>query len=256
MGERLKGKVAVVTGGASGIGEAACRLFVAEGVSGLVIADINELAGRALAEQLSIEGATAVFEHLDVSLEADWVRVAASVKARFGRLDVLVNNAGRGGPLSRPKVEDTTEEGWDITFATNAKGTFLGMKHAIPLLRASGGGSIINVASVYSIVGEESGGTAYGASKGAVRTLSRTAAMQYAPERIRVNAVFPGFVETPMTRNLHGQPGVRERRTAMTPLGRLALPEDIAWGILFLATDESLTMTGSELVMDGGVSAW
>jgi 3alpha(or 20beta)-hydroxysteroid dehydrogenase len=255
MSGRLQGKIAVVTGGASGIGQAACRLFAAESASGVVIADIDDEAGRALAAELGAGPTAAVFEHLDVSLEPDWARVAQSTGARFGRVDILVNNAGRGGPLSRPKVDQTTEEGWDITFATNAKGVFLGIKHTIPLMRAAGGGSIINIASVYSIIGEDFG-TAYAASKGAVRTLSRTAAIQYAAEKIRVNAVFPGFVETPMTRVLHSQPGVRQRRTAMTPLGRLAQPRDIAWGILFLATDESCYMTGSELVIDGGVSAW
>jgi NAD(P)-dependent dehydrogenase (short-subunit alcohol dehydrogenase family) len=255
VSERLGGKVALVTGGASGIGEAACRLFAVHGAGGVVIADINDEAGRALADELGSGGGKVVFEHLDVSQEPDWIHVMESVKRRFGRLDVLVNNAGRGGPLSRPKAEHTTVEGWEVTLATNARGVLLGIKHAVPLMRAGGGGSIINTASVYSIVGDESGGTAYAASKGAVRALSRTAALQYAGEGIRVNAVFPGFVETPMTRNFHAQPGVREKRTAMTPLGRLAQPDDIAWGILFLATDESAYMTGSELVIDGGVSA-
>ncbi len=254
MNGRLHGKVALVTGGASGIGEAACRLFAAHGAAGVVIADINDDAGEALAVELGRSGGKVVFEHLDVSDEPGWSRVMGSVKGRFGRLDVLVNNAGRGGPLARPKAEDTTVEGWDVTFATNARGAFLGIKHAVPLMRAGGGGSIINTASVYAIVGDDFG-TAYTASKGAVRALSRTAAIQYASEGIRVNAVFPGFVETPMTRDLHSQPGVREKRTAMTPLGRLAQPDDIAWGILFLATDESRYMTGSELVIDGGVSA-
>ncbi len=254
MSGRLKGKVAIVTGGASGIGEAACRLFAAEGTAGLVIADINDAAGTSLAAELGGGSSGVVFEHLDVSRESDWSRVVEAIKRRFRRLDVLVNNAGRGGPLARPKIEHTTEEGWDVTFATNAKGAFLGIKAAIPLMRASGGGSIINIASVYSIIGEEYA-SAYAASKGAVRTLSRTAAIQVAPDGIRVNAIFPGFVETPMTRDLHAQPGVREKRTAMTPLGRLAEPMDIARGILFLASDESSYMTGSEVVIDGGVSA-
>ncbi len=254
MNGRLRGKVALVTGGASGIGGAACRLFAAHGAAGVVIADINDEAGQTLAAELGKGGVKVVFEHLDVSDEPGWARVMDGVRSLFGRLDVLVNNAGRGGPLSRPTVEHTTVEGWEVTFATNARGVFLGIKHAVPLMRAAGGGSIINTASVYAIVGDDFG-TAYAASKGAVRALSKTAAIQYASEGIRVNAVFPGFVETPMTRNFHSQPGVREKRTAMTPLGRLAQPDDIAWGILFLATDESRYMTGSELVIDGGVSA-
>lgn len=128
------------------------------------------------------------------------------------------------------------------------------MKHVIPAMRKSGGGSIINVVSIYTMVGDDFG-TAYTASKGAVRSLTRTAAVQYAKEAIRVNAVFPGFVETPMTRDFHAQPGVREKRTGLTLLGRLATPEDIAWGILYLASDESSYMAGSELVIDDGVTA-
>ncbi|HWU41460.1 MAG TPA: glucose 1-dehydrogenase [Candidatus Acidoferrum sp.] len=254
MGERLAGKVAVVTGGASGIGAATCRLFAREGAAGTVIADINESVGVSLEAELNREGGSASFHHLDVTKADQWAQMLEAVLTRYGRLDILVNNAGRGGPLVRPVVEHTTEEGWDITFATNAKGVFLGMKYAIPALRRSGGGSIINVVSVYAMVGDDFG-TAYIASKGAVRALTRTAAVQYAKEGIRVNTVFPGFVETPMTRDLHSQPGVREKRTGLTLLGRLAQPEDIAWGILYLATDESAYMTGSELVIDGGVTA-
>ncbi len=254
MGNRLAGKVAIVTGGASGIGEATCRLFVREGALGVVIADLNEAAGRALEAELSQAGGRVMFQPLDITREAQWVETVAASLARYGRLDILVNNAGRGGPISRPVVEHTTEEGWDTIFAVNAKGTMLGMKHAIPAMRRSGGGSIINMVSVYAIIGDDFG-TAYTSSKGAVRSLTRTGAIQYAKEGIRVNGVFPGFVETPMTREFHAQPGVREKRTAMTPLGRLAQPQDIANGILFLASDESSYVTGSELVIDGGVSA-
>ena len=254
MGTRLAGKVALVTGGASGIGAATCRLFAQEGAAGLLIADINEADGKSLQAELTRQGGRATFRLLDVTQAAQWAETVDAVLARYDRLDILVNNAGRGGPLVRPVVEHTTEEGWDITFATNAKGPFLGMKHAIPAMRRSGGGSIINVVSVYAMVGDDFG-TAYIASKGAVRALTRTAAVQYAKEGIRVNAVFPGFVETPMTRDLHAQAGVREKRTGLTLLGRLAQPEDIAWGILYLATDESAYMTGSELVIDGGVTA-
>jgi NAD(P)-dependent dehydrogenase (short-subunit alcohol dehydrogenase family) len=156
--------------------------------------------------------------------------------------------------VSRPIVENTTEEAWDQMFETNAKGVFLGIRAAIPAMRKSGGGSIINIASIYAMVGSPLG-TAYSASKGAVRALTRTAAVQYAKEGIRVNAVFPGYVETAMTREWHAQPDVRRDRTAQTLLGRLAQPEDIAWGILYLASDESGYVTGSELVIDGGVTA-
>lgn len=254
MAMRLAGKVAIVTGGASGIGAATCRLFAQEGARGIVIADVTEAAGKVLEADLTATGGSVMFRRLDVTQAAQWVETVEATVARYGRLDVLVNNAGRGGPLARPVVEQTTEEGWDITFSVNAKGPFLGMKHAIPAMRRSGGGSVINVVSIYSMVGDDFG-TAYTASKGAVRSLTRTAAVQYAREAIRVNAVFPGFVETPMTRDLHVQPGVREKRTGLTLLGRLATPEDIAWGILYLASDESSYMTGSELVIDGGVTA-
>jgi len=251
---RLHGKVAIVTGGASGIGAATCRLFVREGARGVVIADVNETAGKALEAELAQSGTRVLVRRLDVTLEDQWIETMGAVVAQYGRLDVLVNNAGRGGPIARPTVEQTTEEAWDLMFATNAKGVFLGTKHAIPVMRRAGGGSIINVISVYALVGSPLG-TAYSASKGAARAFTRTAAVQYAPEGVRVNSVFPGFVDTPMTRDLHAQPGVREERTALTPLGRLAVPEDIAWGILYLASDESGYVTGSELVIDGGVTA-
>ncbi len=253
MGGRLAGKVAIVTGGASGIGAATCRLFAKEGARGVVIADVNEAAGTALEADIRREGGNAMFHPLDVTQDAQWIEAIDAVVSPYGRLDILVNNAGRSQP-GRPVVEQTTEEAWDLMFAANAKGVFLGVKHAIPAMRRSGGGSVINVISVYALVGSPLG-TAYSASKGAARAFTRTAAVQYAPEGIRVNSVFPGFVETPMTREVHAQPGVREERTALTPLGRLAMPEDIAWGILYLASDESSYVTGSELVIDGGMTA-
>ncbi len=254
MSGRLRGKVAIVTGGASGIGEATCRLFAREGARGVVIADINEAQGKALEAELAGSGTDAIFQALDVSREAEWVETLRIVRERYGRLDVLVNNAGRGGVLTRPVVEETTEEGLDLSFAINAKGMLFGMKHAIPLLRQSGGGSIVNVISIYAMIGDVLG-TAYAAGKGAARALTRYAAVQYAKENIRVNGVFPGFVETPMTRDIHAQPAIREHRLSLTPIGRLAMPLDIANGILFLASDESSYMTGSELVIDGGISA-
>ena len=254
MGDRLAGKMAIVTGGASGIGEATCRTFVREQIQGLVIADVNEPAGRALAEELSKGRSDVMFRPLDVSKEAQWIETMGIVLEHYGRLDILVNNAGRGGVITRPMVEHTTEEALDFSFTYNAKGTLFGMKHAIPAMRKSGGGSIVNVISIYTMIGDILG-TAYAAGKGAARTLTRTAAVQYAAESIRVNSVFPGFVETPMTRELHQQPGVKEHRLALTPIGRLAVPQDIANGILFLASDESSYVTGSELVIDGGISS-
>ena len=254
MGTRLAGKVAIVTGGASGIGQATCRLFAQEGAAGILVADIDEAAGMALEVELARAGGVAGFRRLDVTQPDQWTVTVEAVLARYGRLDILVNSAGHGTPVSRPIIENTTDEAWDQMFATNATGVFLGLRAAIPAMRRSSGGSIINVVSIYAMVGSPLG-TAYSASKGAVRSLTRTAAVQYAKEGIRVNAVFPGYVETPMTREWHAQPDVRQDRTAQTLLGRLAQPEDIAWGILYLASDESAYVTGSELVIDGGVTA-
>ena len=254
MANRLAGKVAIVTGGASGIGEATCRLFAQEGTVGIAIADINQAGGAWLEAALNRQGCHATFHHLDVTDATQWTQTLEAVLARHGRVDVLVNNAGHGTPVSRPIIENTTDQAWDQMFATNAKGVFLGMRATIPAMRKSKGGSIINVASIYAMIGSPLG-TAYSASKGAVRALTRTAAVQYAREGIRINAVFPGYVETPMTREWHAQPEVRQDRTAQTLLGRLGQPQDIAWGILYLASDESAYVTGSELVIDGGVTA-
>jgi cyclopentanol dehydrogenase len=253
MSGRLAGKVALVTGGASGIGRATCRLFGREGAV-VTVADVDEPSGRAGADEIAGDGSRATFRRLDVTVEEEWVAAIAEVLRERGRLDVLVNNAGRAGPPARPVVEHVLEEDWNLIMAANATGVMLGMKHAIPVMRRGGGGAIVNVVSVYAMVGSRYA-TAYHASKGAARALTRAAAIQYAPEKIRVNAVFPGFVETAMTARAHAQPGVREERMALTPLGRIAEPEDIAPGILYLASDEASFVTGTELVIDGGMTA-
>jgi NAD(P)-dependent dehydrogenase (short-subunit alcohol dehydrogenase family) len=167
---------------------------------------------------------------------------------------VLVNNAGRGGLPARVTAEHVALEDWDFIMAANATTAMLGTKHAIPAMRRTGGGSIVNVVSIYAMIGSRSG-TSYHASKGAARALTRATAIQYAPENIRINAVFPGFVETGMTADLHARPGVREERVALTPLGFVAEPEDIAPGILYLASDDARFVTGTELVIDGGMTA-
>lgn len=251
---RMSGKVAIVTGGASGIGEATCRLFAREGAKGVVIADIQDATGRKLQDELRKSGGEAAFMHLDVTKEQEWVTVIRDTVSRYGRLDVVVHNAGMSGPHGRAKVEELTEEGWRLVMDVNATSAFLGTKHAIPQMRKAGGGSIVCVSSIYGIVGSRAG-TAYHSSKGAIRLFTKSAAVQYASEKIRINSVHPGFTDTPMTQELHARPGVREERLNLTPLPRLGTPEDIAWGILYLASDESSWVTGAELVIDGGMIA-
>jgi NAD(P)-dependent dehydrogenase (short-subunit alcohol dehydrogenase family) len=250
---RLAGKVAIVTGGASGIGRATCRLFGRAGAV-VLVTDVEEAGGRAVAEEIRCANGRAAFRRLDATSEADWVEAIAAVLAEHGRLDVLVNNAGRGGLPARVAAEHVALEDWDLIMAANATSAMLGTKHAIPAMRRTGGGSIVNVVSIYAMVGSRAG-TSYHASKGAARALTRATAVQYAPENIRVNAVFPGFVETGMTAELHARPGVREERIALTPLGRMGEPEDIAPGILYLASDDARFVTGTELVIDGGMTA-
>jgi NAD(P)-dependent dehydrogenase (short-subunit alcohol dehydrogenase family) len=250
---RVAGKTAIVTGGASGIGEATC-LLLAEHQSGVVIADIDESKGKALEARIVENGGEAVFQRLDVTSEEDWDRVVQYTMDWRGRLDIVVNNAGMSGPQGRAAVLETTVENWNMVMNVNSTGVFLGTRAAIEPMRRSGGGSIINISSIYGIVGSKASAV-YHASKGAVRTFTKAAAVSYATDGIRVNSVHPGFADTPMTLELHGRPGVREEREAVTPLGRLGTAEDIAWGILYLASDEASFMTGAELVIDGGMIA-
>jgi NAD(P)-dependent dehydrogenase (short-subunit alcohol dehydrogenase family) len=253
-GNRLEGKTAIVTGGASGIGEATSRLFVEEGAR-VVIADIDDAKGNALRAELNKNGEAAVYRRLDVTQESRWKEVVDEVMVDWGRLDIVVNNAGMSGVKGRATVEDTIVENWDAVFAVNSTAVMLGTKSAIPAMRKNGGGSIVNVSSIFGIVGSLSG-AAYHASKGAARTFSKAAAVQYAMDNIRVNSVHPGFIDTPMTLDIHSQKEIRDAREKMTPMGRLGQPNDIAYGILYLASDESSWVTGIELVIDGGEIAW
>ena len=252
-GNRIEGKIAIVTGGASGIGEATTRLFVSEGAK-VVIADIDDEKGNALEAELNHDGEVARYRQFDVTQENRWIEVVGEVMDTWGRLDVVVNNAGMSG-VGRARVEETTVENWDAVFAVNSTAVMLGTKTAIPAMRKNGGGSVVNVSSIFGIVGSPAG-AAYHASKGAARTFSKAAAVQYAPDNIRVNSVPPGFTDTPMTLDIHSQKEIRDAREKMTPLGRLGLPDDIAYGILYLACDESSWVTGIELVIDGGEIAW
>lgn len=250
-GPRLAGKVAIVTGGASGIGEATSRVFVREGAK-VVIGDIDISRGESLAAEL---GDDALFQPLDVTDESAWDASVEVATSRWGRLDIVVNNAGMSGAKGRPVVEDVVLDDWNDVFAVNSTGVMLGTRAGIATMRKNGGGSIVNVSSIFGIVGSRAG-AAYHASKGAARTFSKAAAVQYAKDNIRVNSVHPGFTDTPMTLDIHSDPDIHEFRVGMTPMGRLGLPDDIANGILYLASDESSWVTGIELVIDGGETAW
>jgi NAD(P)-dependent dehydrogenase (short-subunit alcohol dehydrogenase family) len=253
--DRLKGKVAIVTGGALGIGRAAATRMAEEGAA-VAVLDMLKAEGEAFAAELSARGAKARFWSCDVTNEAEVARVVDEVAAHFGRLDVLVNNAGVSG-ASKP-THEVTEAEWDFVQAVNVKGVFFMTKHAIPHLKRAGGGSIVNLSSIYGLVGAADA-PPYHASKGAVRLMSKTDAMIYAPDRIRVNSIHPGFIWTPMVQHfLEGGGDVAEGRRAVNalhPLGHIGEPDDIAWGVVYLASDEAKFVTGSELVVDGGYTA-
>ena len=232
------------------MGAAEARLFAAEGAK-VVFGDVLEAEGQQVEAEIAEAGGEAVFVHLDVTSEADWQNAVDAAVERFGGLHILVNNAGifDGG-----NVETQTVEGWDRTMDINAKGVFLGTKAAIPAMRESGSGSIVNISSVAGIIGSL-GSTAYNASKGAVRLLTKSTAIQYAAEGIRCNSVHPGPIDTNMIREAFPDDDVREARIGLVPLGRMGDMSDVANGVLFLASDEASYMTGSELVIDGGATA-
>ena len=247
---RLENKVALISGGARGMGAVEAKLFAKEGAK-VVITDVLEEEGRQTEAEINETGGECLFVKLDVTSEAEWQRAVAATISRFGKLDILVNNAGIY-PVNR--VEETTGEEWDRVMDVNAKGVFLGTKIAIPELRKAGGGSIINISSVAGIVGNKES-SSYNASKGAVRLLTKTTAIQYAKEGIRANSIHPGTIETLMTSPYLENEAHRQDRITRTPLGRLGTSEDVAWGALYLASDESSFVTGSELVIDGGRTA-
>jgi NAD(P)-dependent dehydrogenase (short-subunit alcohol dehydrogenase family) len=246
----LQGKVSLISGAARGIGAAQARLFARNG-STVVIADIREGDGRRLSREIVNEGGIATFVKLDVVSEQDWDRAVAIVMSWAGKLNVLVNSAG---VFDRATVEQTNGDSWDALMDVNAKSVLLGTKSVIPAMRKSNGGSIVNISSIAGIVGTLVS-TAYNASKGAVRLLTKSTALQYASEGIRVNSIHPGPTETEMLTQLFPTVQDRTERINKIPLGRFALPEDIAYAALFLASDESSFVTGSELVVDGGAIA-
>ena len=248
---RLAGKVAFVSGGARGMGAAEARLFAREGAH-VAFGDVLDDEGRKVEAEINETGGQALYVHLDVTQPESWQAAMDATIQAFGRLDVLVNNAG---VLVEGTHDDATIENWDRVMDVNARGVFLGVMAAIPHMRATGGGSIVNISSISGIIGQEHIHAGYNASKGAVRLLTKSIAIQYAKEGIRVNSVHPGGVETPMTAAGRADPERYARAIASTPLGRYGVPDDIAYGVLFLASDESSYMTGSELVIDGGYTA-
>ena len=248
---RLAGKVAFISGGARGMGATEAKLFANEGAA-VAIGDVLEEAGKRTEAEINQSGGQALFVSLDVTSEQSWLDAIGATVAKFGRLDILVNNAGVS---AHGMIEFTTEADWDRVMDVNSKGPFLGTKAAIPEMRKSGGGSIINISSQLGLVGTEMSSPQYQSSKGAIRLLTKTAALQYAPDGIRCNSVHPGPVNTDMTADSRGNPENLGKMVGRIPMGRYGEPVEIANGVLYLASDESGFVTGSELVLDGGWTA-
>src|SRR5437870_6479901 len=254
---RLDGKVALISGGARGQGATEAQLFAREGAK-VVLGDLLDEAGKQVEETIRQQGGEATYVHLDVTSEADWVEAVGTAVNRYGTLDILVNNAGMSGASASGEpvhLEDATAAAWDRVLAVNAKGVFLGTKHAIPAMRQAGGGSIINISSTAGLVGAPGGTAAYTATKGAVRLFTKSTAIQHAKEGIRCNSVHPGPIATDMIKDVLEDKAQWEQRLRRLPMGRVGTPEDIAYGVIYLASDESSFMTGSELVIDGGTTA-
>ncbi len=254
--KRLKNKVAVITGAALGIGKATAELFAQEGAR-VAITDILDDDGDTLAHKITNEGGVAEFWHLDVSNEFAVEEVMNDIIKKWGTIDILVNNAGISG-VDLP-THEVTEKQWEKVMSINVKGVFFCTKHAVKFMRKNGKGSIINISSIYGIVGAPDV-PPYHASKGAVREMSKTDAMIYAKEGIRVNSIHPGFIWTPMVEEFlkESAPSIEEGKKNLInlhPIGRLGEPNDIAFGILFLASEESSFVTGTELIIDGGYTA-
>ena len=249
--DRVKGKVALVTGGAMGMGEAHSELLAAEGAH-VFICDREIEKGEAVAQSIAAANGRAEFIRLDVTSESDWDAAIARIKQKAGRLDVLINNAGI---LVLKAAHETTTEEWDRVFNVNVRGVYFGTRAAVPLMKESGGGSIINISSIYGMVGAPSAG-AYIASKGAVRLLTKSCAVDLAPFNIRVNSIHPGVIDTPMTKNLlHSDEATRSAILGPTLLGRPCQPKEVSQAVLFLASNESSFVHGTELLVDGGYVA-
>jgi NAD(P)-dependent dehydrogenase (short-subunit alcohol dehydrogenase family) len=257
MTRRIENKVAIVTGGARGIGKATCRILAEQGAK-VLVTDIIDDEGESLVEEIRKDGLIADFFHLDTSVEKEVSTVFSQINEKYGSIDVLVNNAGITG--TNAPTHEITESDWQKVISINVNGVFFCTKHAVLYMKKqSGGGSIINLSSIYGIVGAPDL-PAYHASKGAVRLMTKTDALFYARDGIRVNSVHPGYIWTPLVEELasrsdEGVEGFRENLAKKHPIGHVGEPEDIAYGILYLASDESKFVTGSELVIDGGYTA-
>jgi NAD(P)-dependent dehydrogenase (short-subunit alcohol dehydrogenase family) len=250
---RLDGKVALITGGASGMGRVAAALFASEGAS-VLLTDVSDEAGEATATEIGDAGGRAAYVHADVSKEADAEAMVAAAVERFGGLHILYNNAGVMLPEDG-SVDATDERIWDITLGVNVKGVAFGCKYGVPAMIASGGGSIVNVASFVAWMGAATSQTAYTSSKGAVLAMTREIAVEYARRGVRCNALCPGPIETPLLMQLLSDDAKRQRRFVHIPMGRLGRAEELAKAALFLASDDSSFMTGASLIVDGGITA-
>jgi len=247
---RVDGKVAIVTGGAVGMGESHCLLLAREGAK-VVVTDIDGAGGAATAHQIRDDGGDAIFVQHDVASEDQWQNVIDEAVATYGKVDILVNNAGI--VVFKPNDETSVEE-WDRIMDVNSTGVFLGCKLIVPAMQKAGGGSIVNISSIYGIIGAPNA-AAYQASKGAVRMLTKSCAVDYAEYNIRVNSIHPGVVMTPLLASVTNDPETLKQLLGTTIANRTADPIELAYPMLLLASDESSYMTGAELVVDGGYTA-
>lgn len=247
---RLQDKVAIVTGAASGMGASTARLFAREGAK-VVLADVLEAEGRDVAQSITANGGAARFQAMDVASEKDWEAAVAATLAAYGRIDILINNAGVSG--SDP--DRLSMSTWERQMSINAKGVFLGMRAVIPVMQKARGGSIVNISSISGIAGQSFVHMGYNAAKGAVRSMTKAAAVQFAPDGIRVNSVHPGLMPPMRTSKLSADPKVRAGMLTAIPMGREGRVEEVAYANLFLASDEASYITGTELPVDGGFLA-
>jgi len=247
---RLENKIAIVTGAAFGMGESTARIFAREGAR-VVVADIAEEDAKKIVAQIGADGGDAIFVRLDVSKEADWATAIRTTVERYGRLDILVNNAGVSGAL--PDLNSLAD--YDRVMAINARGTFMGMQSAMPEMRKAGGGSIVNLSSISGLIGQTNVHMGYNGAKAAIHIMTKAAAVQFAKDNIRVNSVHPGMMPPMRSGQAGADPSLRAKALDAVPLKRAGRPEEAAYAVLFLASDEASYVTGSEIIVDGGYLA-